>query len=273
MKRYSSGMYVRLAFAIAAHLEPEILIVDEVLAVGDYAFQKKCLGKMRDVASGDGRTVLFVSHNMGAISQLCEVGIQLEQGKVAMIGPVRDVIKSYMKSGLDRNAAQANFEVDPTKAGQFLSAEILHSDNSPSSDFSCDEPITIRLTYELRTPMTGLFLYLSLFTIEGVQVVFSDFRDDDPSIAERLGVGVHAFEVRIPGAAAGPDAVLDQPDGVQAVRRRAGEFRDRRARPQCCEFEIRDVNNRRQRRPGVLSLVLPWEHRRIDRVAGVGDGS
>ena len=99
VKRYSSGMYVRLAFAIAAHLEPEILIVDEVLAVGDYAFQKKCLGKMRDVATGDGRTVFFVSHNMGALSQLCELGIQLERGQVKTIGPVKDVIKSYMKAG------------------------------------------------------------------------------------------------------------------------------------------------------------------------------
>ena len=74
VKRYSSGMYVRLAFAVAAHLEPEILIVDEVLAVGDYGFQKKCLGKMHDVAAGHGRTILFVSHNMGALSQLCEHG-------------------------------------------------------------------------------------------------------------------------------------------------------------------------------------------------------
>ena len=88
VKRYSSGMYVRLAFAVAAHLEPEILIVDEVLAVGDYAFQKKCLGKMHDVASGDGRTILFVSHNMGALAQLCERGVLLEQGRVTMIGPV-----------------------------------------------------------------------------------------------------------------------------------------------------------------------------------------
>ena len=80
VKRYSSGMYVRLAFAVAAHLEPEILIVDEVLAVGDYSFQKKCMGKMHDVASGDGRTILFVSHNMGALAQLCERGILLEEG-------------------------------------------------------------------------------------------------------------------------------------------------------------------------------------------------
>jgi lipopolysaccharide transport system ATP-binding protein len=79
VKRYSSGMYIRLAFAVAAHLEPEILIVDEVLAVGDYEFQKKCLGKMSDVASGEGRTILFVSHKMRSLSQLCERGILLEE--------------------------------------------------------------------------------------------------------------------------------------------------------------------------------------------------
>jgi lipopolysaccharide transport system ATP-binding protein len=98
VKRYSSGMYVRLAFAVAAHLEPEILIVDEVLAVGDHAFQKKCLGKMQDVASTDGRTVLFVSHNMGALAQLCQRGVLLEQGRVTKIGPVRDVIQTYLRS-------------------------------------------------------------------------------------------------------------------------------------------------------------------------------
>src|SRR5262249_45244942 len=86
VKRYSSGMYVRLAFAVAAHLEPEILIVDEVLAVGDYAFQKKCLGKMQDVATDEGRTILFVSHNMAALARLCRRGILLQGGKITADG-------------------------------------------------------------------------------------------------------------------------------------------------------------------------------------------
>lgn len=96
VKRYSSGMYVRLAFAVAAHLDPEILIVDEVLAVGDAAFQKKCLGKMKDV-SGEGRTVLFVSHNMGAIKALCTSGILLENGRVKEAGDMDKVIEKYFK--------------------------------------------------------------------------------------------------------------------------------------------------------------------------------
>lgn len=95
VKRYSSGMYVRLAFAVAAHLESEIMIVDEVLAVGDYDFQKKCLGKMDDVSSGQGRTVLFVSHNMGSILQLCQKSILLETGKIVGTGNSRDIVELY----------------------------------------------------------------------------------------------------------------------------------------------------------------------------------
>ncbi|HQB65413.1 MAG TPA: ABC transporter ATP-binding protein, partial [Fibrobacteraceae bacterium] len=96
VKRYSSGMIVRLGFAIAAHLEPEILVVDEVLAVGDAEFQKKAIGKMQDVSQGEGRTVLFVSHNMGAVKNLCKRGVLLEQGKVKRIGPVNDVVDEYI---------------------------------------------------------------------------------------------------------------------------------------------------------------------------------
>jgi lipopolysaccharide transport system ATP-binding protein len=99
VKRYSSGMYVRLAFAVAAHLDPEILVVDEVLAVGDYKFQKKCLGKMKEVSQGEGRTVLFVSHNMASISSLCSRCILLEDGMVASLGETADVILEYQTQG------------------------------------------------------------------------------------------------------------------------------------------------------------------------------
>lgn len=99
VKHYSSGMYVRLAFAVAAHLEPEILIVDEVLAVGDAQFQKKCLGKMGEVARDSGRTVLFVSHNTGALQAICQTGIWLQQGKIVQTGPIADCLSSYLQSG------------------------------------------------------------------------------------------------------------------------------------------------------------------------------
>src|SRR5664279_3041714 len=95
VKRYSSGMYVRLAFAVAAHLEPEILIIDEVLAVGDAAFQKKCLGKMQEVAAGHGRTVLFVSHNSAALLNICRTGLWLQDGRVVQRGPIESVLRIY----------------------------------------------------------------------------------------------------------------------------------------------------------------------------------
>jgi len=102
VKHYSSGMYVRLAFAVAAHLDPEILLVDEVLAVGDVEFQKKCLGKMGEVAR-EGRTVLFVSHNMGAIMSLCRIGILLQEGGLSQFGPIDQVVQSYINVSDDRN--------------------------------------------------------------------------------------------------------------------------------------------------------------------------
>ncbi|RMH76540.1 MAG: ABC transporter ATP-binding protein, partial [Cyanobacteria bacterium J007] len=103
VKRYSSGMYVRLAFAVAAHLEPEILVVDEVLAVGDAAFQKKCLGKMGDVAENEGRTVLFVSHNMGTVNSICQKAILLNQGTIAKIGETSGVTEAYILQQLNQD--------------------------------------------------------------------------------------------------------------------------------------------------------------------------
>jgi lipopolysaccharide transport system ATP-binding protein len=111
VKRYSSGMYMRLAFAVAAHLEPEILVVDEVLAVGDAAFQKKCLGKMQDVA-GHGRTVLFVSHNMAAVESLCTRAVLLEQGRVAALGPTHEVIRRYLHTGQELSSVPLSQRID-----------------------------------------------------------------------------------------------------------------------------------------------------------------
>jgi len=113
VKHYSSGMYVRLAFAVAAHLEPEILIVDEVLAVGDAAFQKKCLGKMQEVARGGGRTVLFVSHNSAALLNVCHHGIWLEKGRVVHTGTISDVLSKYHSVG---STMDARFTPSPNRA-------------------------------------------------------------------------------------------------------------------------------------------------------------
>ena len=140
VKRYSSGMYVRLAFAVAAYLESEILIVDEVLAVGDLQFQKKCLGKMQDISQTEGRTVLFVSHNMGTINQLCNKGILLKNGRISDIGSTSDIVRTYMKSGSANGKIDRSSESGPLVAHiEFSEASINGIDSndiyiSPSSE-------------------------------------------------------------------------------------------------------------------------------------------
>jgi lipopolysaccharide transport system ATP-binding protein len=135
VKRYSSGMYVRLAFAVSAFLEPEILIVDEVLAVGDAEFQRKCLGRMQDVSRNDGRTILFVSHNIGAISQLCTNGLLMKFGEIAGAGSIDKVMKLYLKDGIDSNVTyRSNDETDQDV--QILSAELVNSELLIANSFS-----------------------------------------------------------------------------------------------------------------------------------------
>ncbi len=143
VKRYSSGMYVRLAFGVAAHLEPEILIVDEVLAVGDIEFQKKALGKMKDVSKNDGRTVLFVSHNLQAVELLCTHGIYMKNGTVREIGSPREVINHY----LNESRPEFSFGVtSPVDLNPYVRLEAFHAEKNPLRTF---ETLSIRLAIRL----------------------------------------------------------------------------------------------------------------------------
>jgi lipopolysaccharide transport system ATP-binding protein len=149
VKRYSSGMYVRLAFGVAAHLEPDILIVDEVLAVGDAEFQKKCLGKMKEVSVNEGRTVLFVSHQMGAISQLCTNGIVLKNGTIAMIGPIKDAINEYLKKDNTGDPAGYVNTKNTGKQTYFKKITTYNQDHVVTEDFGFDEDIFILCEFEI----------------------------------------------------------------------------------------------------------------------------
>jgi lipopolysaccharide transport system ATP-binding protein len=150
VKRYSSGMYVRLAFAVAAHLDPEILIVDEVLAVGDAEFQKKCLGKMKDVSEKQGRTVLFVSHNMTAISSLCTRGLVLRNGRVKKYGAVEDCIRTYLGENLEIARVDLSERKDRTGNGafRFEKLEFLDGQFRPKSSFLSGEELNIVISYK-----------------------------------------------------------------------------------------------------------------------------
>ena len=151
VKRYSSGMYVRLAFAVAAHLEPEILIVDEVLAVGDTEFQKKCLGKMENVAKG-GRTVLFVSHNMTTISSLCSRAVMLHKGKVMADGPTEEVIQQYLKGIQARAKVSPDERTDRGGSGDVIATGIepLDSENQALPQAISGKPLKLRLHYRCK---------------------------------------------------------------------------------------------------------------------------
>ncbi len=160
VKHYSSGMYMRLAFAIAAHLEPEILLIDEVLAVGDAAFQKKCLGKMGDVAK-EGRTVLFISHNMHAVSLLCPKAMLLQAGNIAIQGSTSQVITRYLSSEVNQSAeALWSFEEAPgTPIVKLRAVRVLNQDQKTSFDVEIDKPITLEMGFWIlrKTRMTPSF--------------------------------------------------------------------------------------------------------------------
>jgi lipopolysaccharide transport system ATP-binding protein len=144
VKRYSSGMYVRLAFAVAAHLEPEILIVDEVLAVGDAQFQKKCLGKMEDVSKNDGRTILFVSHNMGVIAQLCQRAILMDKGNLLEDNETRKVIDKYILNVQNGSNVYRGKE-DNSSSIFFTEISTLNADHKPTETFQFDESVFLKV--------------------------------------------------------------------------------------------------------------------------------
>ena len=171
VKRYSSGMTVRLGFAIAAHLEPEILVVDEVLAVGDAEFQKKAIGKMQDVSKGEGRTVLFVSHNMGAVKNLCKRGIVLDQGQVAFDGGVEEAVGYYTNTNLHNSVKKViindrdHRDCILPKDLEFIEAEMLNPD---IEHLATDEPIQLRVKIKQNNPAIHKFtIGTHIVTIEG----------------------------------------------------------------------------------------------------------
>ena len=148
VKRYSSGMYVRLAFAVAAHLESEILIVDEVLAVGDAEFQKKCLSKMGDVSKGEGRTVLFVSHNMDAVKKLCETGILMQYGNLLHKGSMDSTLDAYLLNYANSSDSQSHiiYELDDLKEAQIVEISLKDKDKNPVIEYFTDQDMYIHVT-------------------------------------------------------------------------------------------------------------------------------
>lgn len=197
VKRYSSGMYVRLAFAVAAHLEPEVLIVDEVLAVGDSVFQKKCIGKMQDVGTA-GRTVLFVSHNMGAVKQLCTRAILLEQGQVAGEGNVNEVVNRYLL-GATECESDGWIPDDHIRTGtgeaKIRRVQVLGELGEPTTEILMGESVRVRLDVEALEPIPDAHFEIGIYSEDGVAVAITH-RDIDHD-SDRLSVGPHRVDAEI----------------------------------------------------------------------------
>jgi lipopolysaccharide transport system ATP-binding protein len=198
VKRYSSGMYVRLAFAIAAHLEPEILIVDEVLAVGDMEFQKKCIGKMEDVSKNDGRTVIFVSHNMGVIKTLCNNGILLEKGYVSEIGNLDSLVARYLSSANDIK----NVEYFHREGGKLLRIKNVNINGGKNASVKMLSEINFQIYFDAIDFRGEAEFYLLIYNNEGT-CIQSTFQEDSFSfikIEEQLGsVNLKIVNTLIPG--------------------------------------------------------------------------
>jgi lipopolysaccharide transport system ATP-binding protein len=196
VKRYSSGMYVRLAFAVAAHLEPEILVVDEVLAVGDAEFQKKCLGKMESVGR-EGRTILFVSHNMGAINRLTSHCFLLHKGALVSSGSTAKVIKDYLSSNIHSEIAYDQPHNDNKDIN--LRRVIFNPESEEKTEeVRYDRQIVIRLEYEVNRPVSNCTVWLAIETIEGVMVFTTADYDQNMEMLRQRAPGYYRSDVVIP---------------------------------------------------------------------------
>ncbi len=199
VKRYSSGMYVRLAFAVAAHLEPEILLVDEVLAVGDAAFQRKCLGKMGDVAK-EGRTVLFVSHNMQAIKNLCTKGVLLDKGLVGYSGPVAETVEKYLQNvspGISGDTVSQSIRSIPKDNVFRYCGVSLTQDDSPVHQVDNSKPLQITVDYDVLEKTRGLRIYFDLCDTEGT-LLFRSFNDENEESIPLVEPGRYRSTATIP---------------------------------------------------------------------------
>lgn len=201
VKRYSSGMRVRLAFAVAAHLEPEILIIDEVLAVGDANFQRKCLDKMEDVGK-QGRTVLFVSHSMPAVTRMCERVILLNAGRKMLDGPAHDVVRQYLQGDSDISSGARSWEsLDDAPGGNYVKltgARVLNGNGEQVDSHDIRNPVVIEMEYQVTEGGFNLMPTVSLSNHEGVLLCVLLDQDSDWQKKKRP-VGRYISRVTVPG--------------------------------------------------------------------------
>lgn len=257
VKRYSSGMYVRLAFAVAAHLDSDILILDEVLAVGDAEFQKKCLGKMDYVAKNQGRTVLFVSHNMAAVKKLCHKAILLEKGTLTSTGDSDLIIENYLKNFQDSaNTQERYFEIDKNKDFQLTNIKVIDNKQQIKSIFSCDEEITLLLSCKKNIEIKDLLCYLTISKSDETMIYQGDSCDALNNPFNIIPIGESKISIRIPPRLLGHGDYLVYLNFTSSLSISSFNLD---SPGYVCSFHIEDVSSKRgNHREGYLSTLLEW---------------
>jgi lipopolysaccharide transport system ATP-binding protein len=261
VKRYSSGMYVRLAFAVAAYLEPEILVVDEILAVGDAEFQKKCLGKIKDVSDREGRTVLFVSHNMGAIKNLCKNVLVLNKGKYYFKGEVTKGIKAYFASTAeDQKDQELKTILGNTGIDELITwhnVRITQTDTA-TNEVHNDENLEIIIDYELKDDIIGFRLIISIEDFNEI-CLFKSFFDERNNWGSSMQKGLYRSRVKIP-----PDILIE---GAYCLRVFGTVYNVRMLNPLkgvCLHFDVYQTGEiSRIQYPedfrGLITLPVVWQ--------------
>jgi lipopolysaccharide transport system ATP-binding protein len=232
VKRYSSGMYVRLAFAVAAHLEPEILVVDEVLAVGDAEFQKKCLGKMSDASRRQGRTVLFVSHNMGVVTSLCPAAMWLDRGLIRERGAAHEVVSQYLSRRTDREQIVQLGEVPRPPWLQDNRLRLSYIEWLSELPSRHGEPARVRICFETRAAISGLSVGIGFSNIEGARLLTYETDFQDGVRPDFVIPGKYTVEMVVDSLPLAPD--LYNVD----VGCRSGDFHGLDYLPGCFQAEI-----------------------------------
>ncbi len=266
VKRYSSGMYMRLAFAVASHLEPEILVVDEILAVGDAQFQKKCLGKMSDVAT-EGRTVLFVSHNMVAIQSLCKRALWLERGTIIEDGTAGAVVSNYLNHSFGHGAsleeAWSDVKTAPGNDSVRLHRIKVAAVDPSAAQLTTKMPFSIAVEYWNLEPDAKLHITLHLYTEHEVIAFTTGSASGEPELAGRpMPVGLYRSTCHLPGDLLNVGRhrfkVLVIKDLSSVLYQHESDV----------TFEILDMEEREistyGREPGVVKPVLKWNTKQID---------
>ncbi|MBV8813600.1 MAG: ABC transporter ATP-binding protein [Verrucomicrobia bacterium] len=259
VKRYSSGMQVRLAFAVAAHLEPEILLIDEVLAVGDTQFQKKCLGKMSEISGGHGRTILFVSHNLAAVRALCSRAILVDRGELICDGLVDQVVANYLEK-FGGESGEVHWGADAAPRSQefgfvFRRAWVENHHGAVSSSLAQDQPFSICVEYQVERHLPGLIIGFFMQNSQGVGICGSN--DARVSRASDRVAGLYISRCCFPARVLNEDVYqvqfgADTPSGTEHLSLRT---------PFSLSFSVDDLEGHdggRYKLPGVLRPALEW---------------